>query len=209
MAGELTAAFTVNGQSDNIVDGDQPVTLTASSLDLSSTESTSLNVTDIDMLRLMLALGSALVVEGNSVEATVTLTTPSTQGTTVNLFVSDGSEASLSVTSVEIPAGSTMTTVNVNGLADNLVDGDQAITFTAVIAGGTSEAATGLSVIDADDLAMTLSLDGDSISETESTTATVTLTTLAADDVSVTLVSSDVGEATVGPANVVIPAGET
>lgn len=66
---------------------------------------------------------------------------------------------------------------------------------------------TTVTVVDNDPLELTLSLANASINETGSTTLQVGLVNVSATDTTVTLSSSDVGEATL-PASVVIPAGQ-
>ena len=124
--------------------------------------------------------------------------------TVVTLTSNDSGEATVAGT-VTIPAGTTSATVTVSGVADNIVDGDQIATIAASSDRGS--ASSDVTVTDVD--TSTLSIDVDaSVAEGGSANGVLTLTTAFVTDQTVTLSTSDAGEATV-PTTVTIPAGAT
>ena len=204
-AGQTSVDVAVSALADNLVDGDQSVSLTASSAGLADTTA-SLTVTDVDTTSVGVALASSSVNEGASTTLTVSLTTPTTTDTTVSLAIDDSTEAS-APTSVVIPAGQTSVDVTVSALTDNLVDSDQSVSLTAS-ATGLADATTGLTVTDVDTTSVGVALASSSVNEGDSTTLTVSLTTPTTTDTTVSLAIDDSTEAS-APTSVVIPAGQT
>ena len=205
-AGATSATLTLVGVADNLVDGDQMVTLTASSMGLADATA-SLDVIDVDTTAISLALAASSVGEGGATTLTISLTTPTTTDTIVALSVDDASEASVP-SAVTIPAGQTSADVTVSALHDNLVDGEQSATITAS-SNGLPNATAALTVTDTDTSSLLIYADVTAIAENGGTaTGTVQLVTPLATDLVVDLASSDTGEATV-PGSVTILAGES
>ncbi len=126
----VTAALSV--VDDNLVDGDQSVTVVAGANGYASGES-SILVRDIDTATLTLAFTPAVIDEDDGEHAatgTVTRNTSLTDPLVVQLTSSDTSEATVP-TQVTLSAGANSATFAVDAIDDDEADGDQAVEITA------------------------------------------------------------------------------
>lgn len=204
-AGSTGITFPVTAVDDTLLDGSQTLDITAAANGFASVR-ISLTVTDDELPALSLSLASASISEKNgTTTATITRSGPTTSSLTVNLTISDATEATVPAT-VVIPSGSSSTTFTVTAVDDTLVDGSQTVQVKATAAGYQDGFAT-LIVTDDELPTLGLTLAASSISEKNgSTTGTVTRTGSTTSSLVVALTSNDTSEATV-PATVTIEAG--
>ncbi|MFT5528283.1 MAG: hypothetical protein ACI9HK_006272 [Pirellulaceae bacterium] len=134
LAGQTSATFTVDSVDDAIVDGTQPVTITASAATFAD-GTDDINVTDDDVPTLALTIDLATMPEnGGTSNATVSRNTDTTADLVVTLASNDTSEATVPV-SVTILAGQTSATFTVTAVDDGISDGDQLVGIIATTAG--------------------------------------------------------------------------
>ena len=204
-AGSTQVAVRVAGVNDSISDGDQQVTITAAASGFASTSS-QLTVTDDDVAKLELSLSATSIAEnGGKLTLTVSRNAGLDKAITAKLVSSDTSEATVPA-SITFAAGETSKTVTVTAVDDSVADGSQSVNITAS-ATGLQSASSRLTVTDNDTARLTISLAASSIIETGSTTATVSRNGDTSQALTVSLSSSDTGEATL-PASVTIAAGQ-
>ena len=204
-ANQTTASFDITAADDALLDGEQSLTITASSSGYQSS-SAALSVTDSEELTLQLAIGDLSEKGGKLTAAVRRGNTDTALPLVVNLSSSDLSEATVPA-SVTIPAGQVFVTFDVLAVDDQLLDGSQTVTLTATSA-GYNAGTINVSVLDFEEL--TITIDATSISELAgSTRGHVTrLNTDIGNSLTIQLVSSDTTEASV-PAVVTIPANQT
>ena len=208
--GESSATVDIAAVDDSAVDGTQTVTLSAAAADYAG-DSATLEVTDDDVpLVLSVALADASIAEGAGAAATTaTVTRTDPRGNlTVTLTSDDVSEATLPA-QVTFLDGESSATVDIAAVDDSAVDGTQTVTLSAAAADYAGDSAT-LEVTD-DDVPLVLSValaDASIYAEATgwslrmvATTATVTRTDPRTGNLTVTLTSDDVSEATL-PAQV-------
>ena len=138
----------VSGLADNVVDGNQTVTVT---YDLSSSDDTvyktlpdvtqMLDVTDADVAGLVLDPSTSTLAdlpEGSVTVVLVNLATQPASAVTVSISSSDTAVLSVSSVSLEFTPGNwnQAQEVVVSGLADNVVDGNQTVTVTYGLSSG-------------------------------------------------------------------------
>ncbi|MCC6508139.1 MAG: hypothetical protein IT423_03475, partial [Pirellulaceae bacterium] len=204
LAGQTSADFTIQAVDDNLMDGTQTATITASSLGYNGTSRT-VDVTDSESLSITIDQ-STISENGGVTQARVTRSNTN-NGTPllVNLQSSDLSEATVPAT-ITIPAGQAFAIFTITAVDDLLLDGPQVVT----ISGSAISYVTGtqtLTVTDAESLQVTINVPA--ISESGGTaigTVTRSNTDVGA-AIQVQLASNDLTEATV-PATVTIPAGQ-
>ena len=204
-SGQLTSEpFTISAVDDTLLDGTQTVTITASASGyVDGTDG--IDVTDHETL--LLSIDAASISEnGGATTGTVRRSnTDNSQALTVNVTSNDTSEAIVPLT-ITIPANQGSATFSIAGVDDNLLDGTQTVTITALAAGYVS-ANDSLDVTDHE--ALSLIIDVSSISENGGS-AIGTVTRSSTDDLSqaltVNLMNDDTTEASV-PATVTIASG--
>ncbi len=202
-ADETSATFTISAVDDNLLDGQQTVSITASAPAFAESGIASVSVLDYETLVITFDTDS-ISERGGTATATLTRSnTDTTSPLTVNLTSSDTTKATVPI-SVTIPANENSATFTVVAQDDNLLDGTASVNINATAAGYFANASS-IAVNDAEQLSLTIA----SSSEPELggiTTATVSRSTT--DDLSrvlvVRLTSNDTSEATV-PATVTIP----
>ena len=210
-AGATSATFPVGTIDNDVVEGTQTATLTASATGLVSGSDT-LTVTDTNVPTLTLTLNTHTVSETDpnpAATGTVTRNTPTTSALTVSLVSNDINKLTVPAT-VTIPAGATSATFPVAVVNDQQIDGDVTTTITASAAGYVT-GSDSVDVIDDNVPALTLTLADQTVSEAagaDATTDTVSIASAASQPITITLSSSDTAAATV-PASVVIGAGQT
>lgn len=136
-AGEISTNFEATVVDDDIVDGDQPVTISAADADTTVTvvNSTTLDVVVADAESVNLVVtGPTSFLENAGAEATsVTVSITSTGHTepiVVTLTNSDPTELSIPAT-LTIPVGESSVSFNVDAVNDGALDGDQVVTISA------------------------------------------------------------------------------
>ncbi|MBL8820574.1 MAG: hypothetical protein JNL58_31415, partial [Planctomyces sp.] len=212
-AGQSSATFTIAAIDDLVVDGSQSVTFTGAASSYTAGTS-SLNVTDNDVLTLTVSLNKASFAENagtNAATGTVSRNSADVSSAlVVTLASSDTSEAIVPAT-VTILAGQSSATFAIDAVDDALVDGTQTASFSATATSYVAGAAS-LDVTDNDAATLTLTLNKTSFAENAgANAATGTVTRNTADLTSaltVTITSADTSEAT-APATVTIPAGQS
>ncbi|EMI43564.1 Dystroglycan-type cadherin-like domain protein, partial [Rhodopirellula sp. SWK7] len=207
-AGQITSdAFTISGVDDLIVDGTQTVTVTASAAGHAD-GTDMIEVTDDDVATLVVSIVAAGISEnGGNTFATVSRNTDTADAITVVLTSDDIGEAIVPPT-VTIDAGQTTSAAfSITAVDDLVVDGKQTVTLTATHAdhvGGSDQ----VEVTDDDVPELSLAIDETTFSENSAgTMATVSRNTATTAALTVTLTTSDSGEA-MPPVTVIIDSGE-
>lgn len=204
--GQASVTFDINAVDDSKLDGDQTVTVTASSNGFVD-GAAAVIVTDHETLTVTIDLTS--IAENAGVwAATGTVTRSNTDNgsaLTVKLTSSDTTEASVPAI-VRIAAGEASATFSIDAVDDSVLDGERTVTISAS-AGGYVSVTSDLTVTDHEMISLTI--DVDSVAENSgSGAATGTITRSDTDTglaLVVTLTSSDETEATV-PLSLTIPA---
>ncbi|MBB3210084.1 glutamine cyclotransferase [Rhodopirellula rubra] len=208
LAGETSASFTVSAVDDGVdtlVDSSVVITATSAAV---GAQSQTIEIVDDDVAVLTVEVADDVISEDGSTQLFARLSVPRDVITTVQLTSDDAGEAIIGAVSINIPAGSMFANAGVSGVADNLIDGDQAVTLTGTNAEFGS-ATDSLIVSDADSATLSLAIDVASMSENGgAASGTVSLSTPSATDTVVSIASSDTTEATV-PVSVTILAGES
>ncbi len=208
-ANAQSATFLVDAVDDTLRDGLQTLTLSAVASGY-STVSDTLQVTDHEIIAVDLDADSIAEDDGSDA-TTLTVTRSNTDNSTALLVLltsSDTTEASVA-NRVFIPANQASVSVAVDAVDDALLDGTQAVVFSAA-AEGYYVSTDSLQVTDHEFL--TIEIDDQAIVENAgqgATTATVSRSNV--DDseaLTFSLTSSDVSEATV-PTTVTIPSNKT
>jgi len=197
-----SATIDVAAVDDNVLDGTQTVTITATAAGYVSLADT-LDVTDFESLSVSIAGGP---ISENNGSATGTVTRNNvdiSQAITVSLISDDTSEATVPA-SVTIPANASAATFPITSGDDQLLDGTQTATVSAT-APGYQPASAAIDVTDYESL--TVSIVADWLSEQGgSSSATVSRSNSDRSvPLTVNLTSDDTGEAT-APSSVTIPA---
>ncbi|MEM7476340.1 MAG: Calx-beta domain-containing protein [Planctomycetota bacterium] len=205
-SGAFEASFTISGQDEGFVDGPQDASITVTA-DGHTADASLVTVTDDDIPILVLGITQTEFSEnGGSVTATVTRNTPTSTQLQVSLRSNLPDEASVP-SHVFIPQGERSASFAISGMDEGFVDGTQSVEI-SVSAGSYIGDSGIVSVTDDDIPVLTLTLNGDSISENESTTATITRNTSTTSELEVLLASSALESVTV-PNSVIIAAGSS
>ncbi len=167
--GQASANFTITAQDDVLVDGDQTVTITATSPGNPDASGT-IAITDDEVAILTLEVAAAAVGESDGLgatTATVTRNSVTSSEMVVTLSSSDTSEVNVPAT-VTIPAGqATSPPFAIDAIDDAIVDGTQTVTITALYAGHTNGTDT-LDVTDDTPLLLTVVAGSGGVSTTGS-----------------------------------------
>ena len=204
-----STSFLVDAVDDTLRDGTQTLTISVVASGY-STVSDTLQVTDYETITV--DVDPAVIAENDGNGATTLTVTRSNTDNSTGLLVllnsSDTTEASVT-NRVLIPANQTSISVAVDAVDDALLDGTQAVVFSAT-AEGYYAIADSLQVTDHEIL--TIEIDDPSIVENAGQGATTATVTRSNEDdaqaLTVSLTSSDVSEATV-PTTITIPANKT
>jgi len=205
-ANQASVTFDIDAVDDDLLDGTQSLTITASAAGYVSGSDT-LDVTDHETLTVAIAAAS-IAENAGSAATTATVTRSNTDNSgalTVTLTNGDNTEIGIPAT-LTIPANQASVSFDVDGVDDDLLDGTQTVTICAS-APGYVGSCDPFGVTDHETL--TLSIDPASMSENGgAATGTVKrLNTDISQAITVSLASDDTSEATV-PATVEIPAGQ-
>ncbi|MGI8978357.1 MAG: dockerin type I domain-containing protein [Pirellulaceae bacterium] len=128
LAGQTSVNFPINAVDDNLLDGTQQVSITASAAPYGS-DSDSIVVTDHELIIVSLASHSLPEVGGQTVATISRSNTDNSLALLVTLTSSDTTEATIQP-SVTIPAGQASTTVTLNAVDDLLFDGTRQAVIT-------------------------------------------------------------------------------
>ena len=210
--GATSATLTLTPTDDALLEGDEIATLTVQPNAAYSIAGASADVTisDDDVPTVTVSASDASAAEAGADTATYTFTRSgaTTAPLTVNYLMSgtasDGVDYGTLGTSVTFPIGAATATLTLTPIDDGFAEGSETATLTvqpnaAYSAGGASATAT---IADDDSIGITVTpTNGLMTTEAGGTaTFTVRLNSLPTSDVTITLSSSDTGEATVTPA---------
>ena len=209
-AGATSVTFPVGTIDNDVVEGAQTATLTASATGEVS-GSDSLTVTDTNVPTLGVTLASNLIDETDvnpATTGTVMRNTPTAAPLVVSLLSNNINKLTVPAT-VTIPAGQTSATFPVSVIDDNQIDGNTTVTVTAASPGFLTGSDSAV-VIDDNIPTLSLTLAQQTVSEAagpDATTGTVAITSPASQPITIALDSSNTSAASV-PATVVIDAGQ-
>ena len=141
-SGSVSTTFTATILEDAILDGSQPVTITAADTNTASpvvgSTAKVITVDDAESLTVTVPAGSERFLENagpGAATATVSISTAGhTSPVVVDLSSNDAGEAVVPV-QVTIPVGSTFATFQIDAVNDNFIDRDQAVTISADVSG--------------------------------------------------------------------------
>ena len=215
--GEISTTVNVTAVDDDIVDGTQTVTITASGELFQADATDTVDVTDNDVAALTISIDDPEITEDpnsqipNSTTVTITRNTGFFDNLEVTLSSDDTSQAILPPTISFTPEQSSVT-VSLTAVDDLIADGTQTVTVTAS-ADGFAAGTDTVDVLDDDVATLTLTIIAPEISEDpasqigNTTTVTVSRNTDTTNALTAGLLSSDISEATVPSATLTIPAG--
>ena len=204
-AHQISTTFIVTAVNDSLLDGAQAVSISATAAGYVSS-SGMLTVHDVETLLVSIDV-AAISESGGATTGTVTRSNlDRTQPLIVTLTSSDATAAAVAPTVTILP-NQASATFSITVVDDRLLDGTQGLTISAASLGYVGDART-IDVTDWETLVVTI--DATSISENGgAATGTVTRSNLDdAQELIVTLASSDLTEATV-PLTVTIPANQS
>lgn len=203
-AGSTTGSFSVSAVNDTLLDGTQPVIITASAPAYASASST-IAVNDNETATLSLTLPSS-VTEGIAPgSATVTISQAPDLPLAVTLSSSRISRLTVPAT-VTIPAGQTSAAVALTVVDNAIPDLSQSVIITATSTGLTTDTAS-LNVLDNDNT-FTTTTNG-TVEGNPAYTGTVTLVGAAQSALTITISSNDITEALLAPTTAGTPAAST
>ncbi|MBV9468577.1 MAG: carboxypeptidase regulatory-like domain-containing protein, partial [Abitibacteriaceae bacterium] len=214
-AGQASVTLSVTATDDTVVNGTRTATISASVSGFTGSN-VAITITDNDVVTvpasLTVTLSPATVSEAAGVSASHGTVTrhdaPTTAPLSVQITTDQPGKARSAITTVIIPAGKTSTTFAIDAVDNNLVDGSQAVTFTATTDGFLPGTAI-LTVTDDDKPTLTLSITPTRLRETGGARAgqgTVSRNTATDKPLVVQLSSSNTTKLRVPP-SVIIPAG--
>ncbi len=207
-AGQAQASFSVAPLLDGIVDGPQAVDLSATA-DGFAGGALSLLIEDADTPQLQLALASAVILEGETLNGQVSRPNASTNALTV-FFRSSLPARTLFPDSVTIPAGATNAAFQVMALSDGLVSSPRTASVTAEAPGYLASNPFLLSIVDTDLPHLSLSLSRTVVSEGDgprAAVATVSRASTAGGEVTFAVLASLTNLIQL-PSRVTLPAGD-
>lgn len=147
-AGQASVAFPINAVNDNLLDGAQQVTITASAAAYGSS-SDNIQVNDHELISVSLSANSLSEVGGQTVATITRSNTDNSLPLLVALASSDTTEATIAA-SVTIPANQASVTVALNAVDDLLFDGTRQAVISGTAAGYISQTDVVNIVSDAD-----------------------------------------------------------
>jgi len=202
-AGSDSVDFAITPVDDNLLDGSQVATITASATTFPDA-SKSFTIHDNETAVITLDLPDSATEGSSPLTGLLTLDTPAGKDVAVTV-TSDNPSVQVPRT-VTIPAGATTTTFSLLPVNDNQINGDRSVGISASVAGWTAASAS-MTILDDEASIITLTIpalhEGDS-----GKSGTVTLSGTLATNLTVNLGSDDSSELTV-PATMTIPAGQT
>ncbi|MCG3150312.1 MAG: hypothetical protein PCFJNLEI_03795 [Verrucomicrobiae bacterium] len=207
LAGQTNASFDVTIVNDADLDATQTATITATAANYLA-GAAAINVLDDETAMLTVSLPANVTEGAGAVTGTVFVSTPVTVDFAVALTSSDPTELTVPV-GVTVVAGQTQAVFVATVVNDALIDGMQAVTVTAHVAGWTDGLAS-VDVLDNEPVNLVVTLTGVAREGAGLLTnaGVVRISGVLPADLPVNLVSSDLTELTV-PASVTIGAGQT
>jgi len=204
LAGQTSAVFPITIMDDAELDGTQDATISATTAGYAGGFA-GIAVQDSETATLAVAAPASASEDVGSVQGTVTVSAAPASAVSVALTSSNTAEVQVPAT-VMIPAGQTSADFTITVVDDTKIDGTQAATITAHVAGWV-DGIKGVNVQDNEnsDLALTLP---SSVVEGGAATGTVSISGTLASALIVALSSDNLSRLTV-PATVSIPAGAT
>ena len=213
--GQRTATFQITPVDNAVPNNTTRVTISANAAGYYTVPAV-VDVVDDDLPTLVVTLTEPVVSEGAvnpATRALITRTPVSAQAITLAIGSSDPNVATVAIRAT-IPAGEASVLVPVGVVNNAQVDGEKQAEISATVIDETTQAAitrstakATLRVADDDGPTLTVTLASELVSESGTTTGTVTRNTGTAGATLVTLASSDTTEATVQP-TVTIPNGQ-
>ncbi len=201
-AGQDSVAFVVSAVDDNLLDGAQTVSVSASATGYIASERT-LSVLDFENLSLSIDKASISEAGGLALGTVTRSNTDIAQPLTVNVVSSDTTEATVPAV-VTIPANASSATFTITAVDDALLDGTQRVSIIPSAAGYFDQNRE-LDVTDFE--LLSLSVVTSSISERGQTAQASITRTDATGPLTIALASSDTTEASV-PASITLVAGQ-
>ena len=202
-AGQTSVTFPITILDDGLLDGSQPVTLTAASSGYSSVIAT-ISVDDDQTAALSVSAPASAIKGSASVQGTVTISAAPAFNVTISLSSNNANAATVPA-SVTVPAGQTSATFPITVVNNGVFDGGQVATITAHVNNWTDGTAV-ISVLDNFNLGLTIpatARKGQGI-----LSGSVQIAGTMTSGLTVSLVSNNLGRVTV-PATMTIPAGQT
>jgi len=205
-AGESASAlFTIFGVDDNVFDGDQTVTITATATGYQPSN-TQLQVTDLELLSVSIDATSVSELNGQATGTVTRLNSDIGQPLLVSLTGGDDSEATVPA-NVLIPANVNSQTFTIAARDDTLLDGTQPFTVTAE-ATGYAAATASLDVTDVETLSLTFAQSTISESGGQTTLTVTRSNSNVGQTLAVALSGGDASEVAI-PQTILIPANAT
>ncbi|MEZ6130768.1 MAG: peptidylprolyl isomerase [Planctomycetaceae bacterium] len=216
-AGQASATFTVSTIPETTVNADNTVVTIIAGATSYAVGQTQVTLVDTDAPSLLVEFAAPTLSENGtsaSGQTTVQVTrnTATTAALTVNLTLTPAGRAQLSSTTLTIPAGSASATVNVVGVEDTVVNGDQQVMVIAM-AGGFADGSDSILVTDNDSATLGITITSGSEVAEDAGAGAVTATVSRNVQITATalVVAVDItGDSRLaGPTTVTIPAGQT
>jgi hypothetical protein len=154
-AGQTNVTFDITIIDDNLLDGTQTATVTATASGYANGRAT-IAVADNETATLQVLLPASVTEGAGTIQGTLLCSSAPAASFTVNLSSSDTTEIQVPAT-VNLPAGQTSVVFNVTVVDDNLIDGPQLATVTAHVTGWTDGSAA-ITVLDNENLNLVVNL---------------------------------------------------
>jgi hypothetical protein len=204
-AGQTSVNVPLTVVDDNLLNGPEAISITASGGSYFSANST-VTIHDNETATLGVSLPAGIAKNGGAATGTVTSSAPPTQNIVVQLVSSNPAKLIVPATAT-ILAGQTTATFTMTPVDNKVIDGNQNVTVTATFENWTTGSAT-TSVIDTDNtIAVSLPPSGFE-GQTFTNAGTITLGGTSSSDITVNLLSSNPSDMNI-PATVTVPAGQT
>lgn len=211
-------SVTATGEYDSLLDGDQPFTITLSASGdgyAGVTDSVSGTNQDTSQAGIIIDGGSLTTDELGGLDTFRVLLAATPTGTvTITLTTAQGDEVSISPSTLTFNAGNwqTLQEVTITGLPDPLLDGDQPFTINLSASGGGYTGLTeSVSGTNADTDTAYLVITGEPLATSENATTdtfSVALSAAPAGTVTISVASSDTGEAIAAPSSLTFNPGD-
>ncbi|WP_395741241.1 M36 family metallopeptidase [Prosthecobacter sp.] len=204
-AGATSVTFPVTINDDALLDGTQPVTITATALTFVPASKVIL-VNDNETAALTVTAPASGIEGSSPLQGSIAVSTPVATDVSVAL-ASDNASVQIPA-SITIPAGQTSALFSIGLPNDNLLNGSRSAIISASVQNWTPGSAS-VTVFDDEvpAISLTLNTETNESAGASAQVGTVTLGGVAVNAVTVTLASSDTSELTL-PVSITIPAGQ-
>ncbi|WP_462318277.1 Calx-beta domain-containing protein, partial [Marinilabilia sp.] len=227
IGGELSGTTTLSGVSDNIYEGNETLDIallevSGGSASIGTPSSVSLTITDLQSPpTVTLSANPTTIGEDGISTITAQADVASEQAISVTLLVNDEStepeDYNITSLSISIPNLSSEGSTTLEGVPDEIYEGDETVSISIdEVSGASAQAGTPQSVtitISDDQSAPTVTLSASplSINEGENSTLTATLNTAASEDVTITLmvtnIDTDANDYSLSSTSIIVPGG--